>query len=79
MNQYIKDIHTPKTISNRIGLAKGKFSAPDNNDFDATNDEVIEMMSGSSLFPNEGAELFQVQSVQSVQSDTYVKKFEQNK
>ncbi len=34
-------------VSNRIGIAKGKFKAPD--DFDATNDEVYAMLMGGSL------------------------------
>ncbi len=33
--------------SNRIGIAKGKFKAPD--DFDANNEEVYEMLTGGSL------------------------------
>lgn len=31
-------------VSKRIGVAKGKFAAPD--DFDAANDEVYEMLTG---------------------------------
>ena len=34
-------------VSERIGIAKGKFTAPE--DFDATNDEVYEMLTGESL------------------------------
>ncbi len=34
-------------VSNRIGIAKGKFKAPD--DFDANNEEVYEMLTGGSL------------------------------
>ncbi len=34
-------------VSKRIGVAKGKFKAPD--DFDATNDEVYAMLTGGSL------------------------------
>ncbi len=34
-------------ISNRIGIAKGKFKAPD--DFDANNEEICEMLTGGSL------------------------------
>ena len=40
---YIEE--TP--VSKRIGVAKGKFKAPD--DFDATNDEVYTMLTGGSL------------------------------
>ena len=35
-------------VSDRIGIAKGKFKAPD--DFDANNEEIYEMMSGGSIF-----------------------------
>jgi len=35
-------------VSDRIGIAKGKFKAPD--DFDASNEEIYEMMSGGSIF-----------------------------
>lgn len=34
-------------VTKRIGIAKGKFKAPD--DFDATNDEVYAMLSGGNL------------------------------
>jgi len=34
-------------ISKRIGVGKGRFKAPV--DFDANNDEIIEMLSGESL------------------------------
>ena len=47
-----QDNHTTTTNNRigRLGLAKGKFSAPD--DFDIDNDEVIEMMSSSGLEPS---------------------------
>ena len=35
-------------VSNRIGIAKGKFKAPD--DFDAANDEIYKMLAGGPLF-----------------------------
>ena len=38
-------IDTP--VSKRIGIAKGKFKAPD--DFDANNEEVYAMLTGASL------------------------------
>ncbi len=34
-------------VSKRIGVAKGRFKAPD--DFDATNDEVYAMLTGETL------------------------------
>ena len=34
-------------VANRIGIAKGKFKAPD--DFDANNEEIYEMLAGGSL------------------------------
>ena len=34
-------------VSKRIGVAKGKFKAPD--DFDAANDEVYTMLTGGAL------------------------------
>ena len=34
-------------VSNRIGIAKGKFKAPD--DFDANNEEVYAMLAGGTL------------------------------
>ncbi len=33
-----------KPVANRIGLAKGKFKAPE--DFDANNDEITKMLMG---------------------------------
>ena len=38
-------IDTP--VSKRIGIAKGKFKAPD--DFDADNNEIYNMLTGGSL------------------------------
>ena len=38
-------VETP--VSRRIGIAKGKFKAPE--DFDANNDEVYAMLSGGAL------------------------------
>ena len=35
------------SVSNRIGIAKGKFKAPD--DFDANNAEIYKMLSGGPL------------------------------
>ena len=34
-------------VSKRIGIAKGKFKAPD--DFDANNEEIYSMLTGASL------------------------------
>ncbi len=34
-------------VSKRIGIAKGKFKAPD--DFDANNEEIYTMLTGGSL------------------------------
>ena len=34
-------------VSNRIGVAKGKFTVPD--DFDANNDEIAAMLTGGDL------------------------------
>ena len=37
---YIPDV----PVSNRIGIAEGKFKAPD--DFDANNEEIYAMLAG---------------------------------
>ena len=53
-----KDNHTTTTSSitinriGRIGLAKEKFSAPE--DFDTANEDVAELLEAGSLEPSEG-------------------------
>ena len=50
-----KDNHTTSSITTnrigRIGLAKGKFSAPE--DFDTANEDVAEFLEAGSLEPSE--------------------------
>lgn len=47
-NPVVQIVRVDKTpVSNRIGIAKGKFKAPE--DFDAGNKEIYEMLAGGAL------------------------------
>ena len=41
------EYYSETPVSKRIGVAKGKISAPD--DFDAANDEIYSMMTGENI------------------------------
>lgn len=47
-NPVVQIVRVDKTpVSNRIGIAKGEFKAPE--DFDAGNKEIYEMLAGGAL------------------------------